>query len=70
MHDSSPVAPLHPTDCPRLNNPENGMVTLSGLSVGSTTNYTCNSGYFVNGAESRTCQGPGWSSSALTCGEF
>ena len=63
-------APLHPTDCPRLNNPIDGMVTLSGLSVGSTASYTCDAGFFVNGAETRTCLGPGWSSSAPTCGEF
>ena len=47
-----------------------GTVTLSGLSVGSIATYTCNDGFFVNGAETRMCLGPGWSSSAPTCGEF
>ena len=48
----------------------NGVVTLSGLSVGNTANYTCDAGFFVNGTEIRACQGLEWNSSAPTCGEL
>ena len=56
-------------DCGKLNDPDNGTVTLNaGTSLGQTVNYRCNIGYILVGDSTRTCQASGnWSGSAPTC---
>ena len=55
--------------CSNLPNPNNGQVTFSsGVVVGSRATYTCNTGYFIVGESTRTCQQDGtWSGSVPTC---
>ena len=59
-------------DCGSLQNPENGMVTLTETTVGSTARYSCSgSNYDLVGAAERTCQADGmWSGSAPECGKL
>ena len=53
--------------------PANGQVNPAGLTTGrhvegATVNFTCNSGYRLNGADSATCQVDGsWSVNPPTC---
>ena len=56
-------------DCGSPNNPENGLVTVSGTTFGSTATYTCNSSdYFVLGEPTRDCLDHGrWNCFAPTC---
>ncbi len=58
--------------CGRLDNPENGQVTVSGVSAGSNARYRCNTGFELVGAATRICLQTGqWSGSAPSCqGEF
>ncbi|KAL4239544.1 CUB and sushi domain-containing protein 3 [Mactra antiquata] len=64
---SAPTCSL--IDCGGLGNPTNGLVDISsGTTYGQVATYSCNSGYVVNGASSRTCGSGGtWSSSPPTC---
>ena len=56
------------TECPQLQNPANGQVSVSGTTVGSTATYTCNSGFVIEGESTRQCLGSGqWSGQAPTC---
>ena len=59
-------------DCGSLQNPENGLVTLTETTVGSTASYSCSgSNYDLVGAAERTCQADGmWSGSAPECGKL
>ncbi len=56
-------------DCGGLANPLNGQVsTSSGTTFMLTTTYTCNTGYTLTGANTRTCGGDGqWTPDAPTC---
>ena len=55
-------------DCPVLENPENGAVTITGQEPGDTASYVCNLGYILDGSNTRTCQASGiWSGVAPTC---
>ena len=50
--------------------PPNGFVTVcNGTStVGDTVEYSCSSGYYLEGAHTRTCQtGGNWTERAPTC---
>ena len=48
--------------CPNLVNPANGMVVVTGNSVGDNATYTCDPGFELEGATTRTCQSDGtWS---------
>ena len=59
---------MAPTVCSELSNPANGGVSWTGLTSGSTATYTCNTGYQLTGAQTRTCQSNGtWSGQAPTC---
>ncbi|XP_060586067.1 sushi, von Willebrand factor type A, EGF and pentraxin domain-containing protein 1-like [Ruditapes philippinarum] len=51
--------------CETPADPLNGLVTADG----ATATYTCNQGYSMNGASTRTCgdDGTGWSGTAPTC---
>ena len=54
--------------CPTLGNPANGMVALSGTSVGDTAAYTCNDGFELVGAPLLNCQADGtWDDSPPMC---
>ena len=59
--------------CPSLTNPNNGMINCSlgddkVPSYEDTCSYTCNTGYQLNGSDTRTCQSDGsWSGSDAMC---
>ena len=59
--------------CSSLGNPTNGMINCSlgddgAPSYEDTCSFTCNTGYVLNGSESRTCQSDGrWSGNSATC---
>ena len=53
--------------CQPLNPPSNGAVTWDGLTKGSTANYTCDSGYYVTGDNTRTCQNGRWTGQPPVC---
>ena len=54
-------------NCMRLPDPMNGRVT-DNTAYGSQANYTCDSGYTINGTRYRTCQCSGtWSGMAPEC---
>ena len=55
-------------DCEVLDDPINGMVTVDGLSVGSTAIYECDPGFVLIGSEQRICQEDGvWSGTPPIC---
>ena len=56
-------------DCGTLQNPANGNVDIAGgTEFQNAAIYTCNLGYKLNGAESRTCQFNGsWSNTEPSC---
>ena len=55
-------------ECPSLSPPANGQVVVSGLRPGDEADYSCNPGFHLRGAESRTCQVNGeWSNEAPSC---
>ena len=54
--------------CPTLGNPANGMVSLTGTSIGDTATYTCNEGHEFVGAPVLNCQSNGmWDNSPPVC---
>ena len=54
--------------CGRLDSPENGRVSLSGVSPGSVATYTCNVGFDLVGVTTRVCLSSGqWSGDAPVC---
>ena len=55
-------------DCGDPGTPTNGQRSLSSTTYNSVVNYTCDVGYTLQGANSRTCQSDGqWSGSAAQC---
>ncbi|MBI5498035.1 MAG: choice-of-anchor D domain-containing protein [Deltaproteobacteria bacterium] len=55
-------------DCGSLANPTNGTVTAPTTTFGGTATYSCNAGYNISGASTRTCgTGGAWSGSAPSC---
>ena len=66
-HNDHSLFPLA-VDCGPLNNPTNGLVTLSGTTFNKVATYSCNSAYTLNGAQMRTCQASGvWSNAEPIC---
>ena len=54
--------------CPYLQIPLNGIVRVSGTIMGSSADYTCNSGFKLIGIAWRKCQDNGeWSGEPPTC---
>ena len=54
--------------CPALENPTNGNLVLSGNTFGETADYTCNTGFILEGDSTLTCGGDGqWSGSPPVC---
>ena len=56
-------------DCGPLHDPDNGMVDTSrGTTYNSRATYACDSGYNLNGTDSRICQSDGmWSATEPVC---
>ena len=54
--------------CPTLDDPANGNLVLSGNTVGETADYTCNTGFILEGDSTLTCGEDGqWSGSPPVC---
>ena len=54
--------------CPTLVPPANGNLVLSGNTFGETANYTCNTGFILEGDPTLTCGVDGqWSGSSPVC---
>ena len=54
--------------CPNLRDPDNGQVTVTGRTPTSTATYVCDSGYLLDGVETRVCQNNGrWSGRPPVC---
>ena len=60
---------LTAVDCGTLTNPPNGQVNhTSGTTFRQTATYSCNTGYYLVGGSTRTCQATGvWSGSMPIC---
>ena len=57
-----------PGQCPSVPEPENGRVSLSGVSVGDRATFSCNIGHQLGGWETVTCLSNGtWDSSPPLC---
>ena len=55
-------------DCGDPGTPTNGQRSLSSTTYNSVVTYTCDVGYTLQGASSRTCQADGqWSGSVPQC---
>ena len=55
-------------DCGSLDDPTNGVVSVSSTTFSSTAIYSCNTGYALTGDDMRTCLESGrWSGSEPTC---
>ena len=58
-------------DCGALQDPKNGMVTVSDTVFNSMATYSCNTGYSLMGDAMRMCQSSGlWSGSETACERF
>ena len=54
--------------CPTLVPPADGNLVLSGNTFGETANYTCNTGFILEGDPTLTCGGDGqWIGSPPVC---
>ncbi len=54
--------------CPKLDNPDNGRVVVSGLTPSSIADYTCDKGFKLIGTSWRKCLDNGeWSGEAPVC---
>jgi hypothetical protein len=55
-------------NCPALTSPTGGSVSAPTLTFNSVASYSCNAGYLLDGATTRTCQANAqWSGAAPTC---
>ena len=55
-------------NCSQLDNPMNGLVQVSGTTIGSRADYKCNSGFKLEGVAWRRCQDNGeWTGEAPVC---
>ncbi|CAG5134438.1 unnamed protein product, partial [Candidula unifasciata] len=65
---SAPTPTCQQIQCPLLDNPINGRVSVIGRTFSSIAGYTCNKGFRLVGVDARTCQADGtWSSEAPKC---
>ena len=59
---------MPPTRLCSLVSLDNGRVSISGLTPGSTAQYMCNNGYIIVGSSIRTCLPSGaWSDTDPAC---
>ena len=57
--------------CPVIHAPDNGKVISQNASLGGTVTVSCNSGYAINGDDTRTCQiDRRWSGEKVTCSKI
>ncbi|GBP40689.1 Limulus clotting factor C [Eumeta japonica] len=57
-------------ECPELEQPEIGTVTVTGRLFGDRATYSCPQGYHVVGLQSRSCQADGqWAGQVPSCKE-
>jgi hypothetical protein len=55
-------------NCPKLDGIDQGSVSYSGITPGSSATYTCNKGCVLSGYPSRVCTERGtWSGSQPSC---
>ena len=55
-------------DCGPLTSPANGVVSYPATTYTETATYSCDTGYYVNGVTTRTCQANStWSEVEPTC---
>jgi CUB/sushi domain-containing protein len=55
--------------CPALSDPDNGSVSVTSTTYGSTASYSCRSGFVLSGSSSTACQADGtWSNPKPSCG--
>ena len=59
--------PMPAADCGDPGTPTNGQRSLSSTTYNSVVTYTCDVGYTLQGANSRTCQLDGWTGSLPQC---
>ena len=65
---ASYIVPFFAGHCSNVSEPANGEVLLSGLSVGDTATFTCNTGYELVGEQTISCQTNGtWSNPPPVC---
>ena len=56
------------SDCGVPSSPADGNVSAPSTTYGSEASYSCNTGYNMNGAATRTCEAGGnWNGSVPTC---
>lgn len=46
-------------DCETLSNPENGFVSVNGVTIGAIATYGCNPGFILVGRRVRICRNDG-----------
>lgn len=59
--------PFSASSCSVIGAPIYGTVSSSNNNAGSSLQFTCNSGYVLNGPSSRTCTGGKWTGSHPWC---
>ncbi|XP_078667428.1 sushi, von Willebrand factor type A, EGF and pentraxin domain-containing protein 1-like [Branchiostoma floridae x Branchiostoma belcheri] len=65
---SNPVPTCTPMQCQSLTVPTNGALSTTATSYQTVVNFTCNTGYVLNGTTNTTCQADGtWSTTEPTC---
>ena len=56
------------TNCPKLNDPDNGDVSVSTTAINGVATYSCDHGFTLSGNRRRVCQaGARWSGSEPSC---
>jgi len=53
--------------CGSLQDPVNGRVTYTSMTIRSAAHYYCNIGYIISGSSRRICRGSRWSGREPTC---
>ena len=68
MNGPLSVPTVEAMTCGNLTAPTNGAVTASGMNLSDTANYSCDTGYSLEGSAWRVCQSNGsWNGTDPTC---